>query len=168
MSVEPSPTPADLEDRLAPELRGGDDPGLWLDAARRAAADVAGLDARLESPPRHVVLTLTRVRRVNRGVHPDATATLSLSWERERGGAWEFAGPTPRIRSGRGRFHATVCLPVGTNGLAWADVLVIWRPGAPWARERDGGPRDHETGRQTYRYRRESDGAWSFVGVNEE
>lgn len=136
---------------------------------------MARLDA-IPGPPRHVTLSLARVPRRGAGVHPDESATLRLSWERARGDdAWRFAGTRPRVRSRRGSFTATVCLPAGTNGLAWVDALVLWRPHLPWADEASdapsrparGGPGDHETGRQTYRYRREPDGSWRFLGAHE-
>src|SRR5262245_7414379 len=77
----------DFDSRLAPELRGGDDPALWHDALRRVAEDVAGLDRDLETPPRHVLLSVVRIRSGRPGAHPDDKPTLRLSWERDRGDA---------------------------------------------------------------------------------
>lgn len=152
-----------IEEQFDRELRGGDDRTLWEDLAPRVASDVAALDRRLESPPRHVTLSLARVPRHRGGVHPDEQATLHLAWERDRDGdRWRFAGAHPRVRSRHGWYTATVCLPAGTAGLAWVEALVLWRPRLPWA-----PPEDHETGRQTYRYRRDADGSWRFVGVKD-
>ena len=155
-----------LAARFDDELRAGDDRALWEDVAARVAEDVAGLEARLESPPRHVTLALVRMRRRNAGVHPDDDVTLRLAWERDRGSdAWAFAGSQVHVRSRRGHYTVTACLPAGTTGLAWVDVLVLWRPHLP--RGASAAGEDHETGRQTYRYRREADGRWRFVGVHE-
>jgi hypothetical protein len=166
-----------LAARFDDELRAGDDRALWEDVAARVADDAAGLDVRLESPPRHVTLALVRMRRRGAGVHADDDVTLRLAWERDRGaGTWTFAGARPHLRRRHGFYSATACLPAGTTGLAWVDVAVLWRPRAPWAlqaapdprdRRPGGGRGDHETGRQTYRYRREADGSWRFVGVHE-
>jgi hypothetical protein len=149
---------------LAPELRGGDDPALWRDALCRVAEDVAGLDRDLETPPRHVLLSIVRIRGGKPGAHPDDRPTLRLAWERDRGDSgWRFAGAHPRTRSRHGSYTATLCLPAGTNALAWVEAVVLWRPHVPWA-----APEDHETGRQAYRYRREAGGSWSFLGIHEE
>ena len=149
------------------ELRGGDDRALWEDVAARVAGDVAALDRLPEAPPRHVTLVLARVRRARDrarpGAHPDDHATLHLAWERDRGDAtFRFAGRHPHVRSRHGAYSATVCVPAGTNRPAWVEALVLWRPRRPW-----GPPEDHETGRQTYRYRRESDGSWRFLGTED-
>lgn len=153
-----------LAARLDEELRGGDDRRLWEDVAARAASDAAALDAGLPTPPRHVTLVLARVPRRPAGPHPDEEATVRLAWERGRDEpAWRFAGEHPHVRRRRGAYSATVCVPVGTNGLAWVDVLVLWRPRLPWA-----PPEDHETGRMAYRYRRKADGSCGFLGTREE
>lgn len=157
-------TPADFESRLEPELRAGDDRSLWRDVLCRVADDVAKLDRTLETPPRHVLLSAVRIRGGRPGAHPDDRPTLRLAWERDRGDeTWSFAGPNPRTRSRHGAYTATVCLPGGTTGLAWVEAVVLWRPHLPWA-----PPEDHETGRQSYRYRREADGSWCFLGVHED
>ena len=153
----------DLPRRLAPELRAGDDADLWSDAALRVAADVASLDAALETPPRHVLLTLARVRRRRAGVHPDDHATMQLSWERDRGDpAWRAADEHAKVRRRKGSFTATLCLPAGTVSLAFVDALVLWRPHLPGEQASE-----HETGREVYRYRRDSDGRWRFLGRTE-
>lgn len=173
-----------LGDRFDEELRAGDDRPLWEEVAVRAAEDAAGLDLRLETPPRQVTLFLARMRRHRGGVHPDHGATVQMAWVRQRGEAvWTYAGLRPHVRSRRGCFTASVCVPAGTVGLAWVEVVVLWRPHAPWAAQgaadgaahgadRGGGRGatrgDHETGRQTYRYRREADGSWCFLGVRDE
>jgi len=167
---------ADLsfEAALGPELRRGDDPALWFDVLRRVADDVAGLDRALESPPRHVVLTIVRIRGGRLTAHPDDRPTLRLAWERDRGDAgWRFVGTNPRVQRHHGSYTATACLPGGTNGLGWAEAIVLWRPHLPAlpaeaGLRRGGTPTDeHETGRQSYRYRREADGSWSFLGIHE-
>jgi len=155
--------PGDFLDRLDPELRAGDDRDLWADAVLRVAADVEALDRRIETPPRHVVLTVARVRRHRPGTHPDDHATMHLAWERDRGeSGWRFAGESVRVRRRRGSFTATLCLPAGTVSLAYVEALVLWRPHLPWAL-----PSEHETGREVYRYRRDSEGRWAFLGRTE-
>lgn len=155
--------PGDFLDRLAPELRAGDDRDLWTDAVLRVVSDVEALDARTETPPRHVVLTVARVRRHRPGTHPDDHATMQLAWERDRGDAeWRFAGEHARIRRRRGSFTAALCLPAGTVSLAYVEALVLWRPHLPGA-----PPSEHETGREVYRYRRTSEGRWAFLGTTE-
>lgn len=146
--------------RLAPELRGGDDPALWELAVRRVLEDVAKLP-RLEPAPRHLLLTFARVPAKHAGPHPDDGASMSLSWEKDRDDdAWRFAGAHPRVRSRRGSYSATVCVPQGSMRLAFADVVVLWRPRLPWA-----PPQDTEMGRQVYRFTRTPDAAWRFAGV---
>jgi hypothetical protein len=114
-------------------------------------------------PWEHVVLSVVRVRWHCLGTHPDAHATLHLSWERDRGDpAWRFLGEHPHLRRKHGSFSATLCLPAGTAGLAWVEALVLWRPHLPGA-----PPSEHETGREVYRYRRDADGRWRFVGLSE-
>ncbi len=145
--------------RLREEFHGGDDEELWALAARRAAADVERLfDA--ERSPRHVLLTIARVRGKNPGLHPDDHATFQLSWERSRGDAgWTFVGAHPRVQRRRGSYTATLCIPAGTVRLAYLDLVVLWRPRLPWA-----GPEDTEMGRQVYRFRREPDSTWRLLG----
>jgi hypothetical protein len=110
-----------------------------------------------------VLLAVVRMRSGKPGAHPDDHPTLHLCWERDRGDPeWRFAGENPRTRSRHGGFTATICIPAGTNALGWVEAVVVWRPHLPWAT-----PDDHETGRQSYRYRREADGNWNFLGVRE-
>jgi hypothetical protein len=149
-------------ERLRAEFHGGDDAELWALAARLVAADVVKLDAGLEPAPRHVLLTFARVRRERAGIHPDAHATFALSWGRARGGSWQFVGEHPHVKRHRGSYWATVCLPAGTARLAFVDAVVLWRPHLPWA-----PPTDTEMGRQSYRFRREPDGRWKFLGARD-
>jgi len=159
----------ELEERLVPELRGGDDRELWLDAATRLADQIAAFDGTLPSPPRHVVLNLAKTRKHRPGIHPDQHAAFTLAWERDRGDpSWRFAGETARIQRRRGVYSATLCLPAGTAQLAWHDVLVLWRPTLPVAPQRDDddGPAVlHETGREFLRYRRDAQSRWVFLGT---
>lgn len=145
---------------LAEELRAGDDVVLWRDAARRLAAECEALDTRPEAPPRHVVLVIAKTRKHRAGVHPDASAIFTHAWERDRGGPWTDAGARARVRSRRGHFSATLCLPQGTAQLAWIDAVVLWRPGLPWA-----PPGDTETGRLVLSWRRDATGAWVRGGT---
>lgn len=148
--------------RLSPELRGGDDRELWEHVVRGVMADLAKL-ASLDPAPRHLFVTFARVPGKRAGLHPDEHASLRLTWERDRGEpAWRFAGENPHIKRQRGSYWATVCVPQGTNRLAYADVLILWRPRLPWA-----GPEATEMGRQSYRFRREGDMKWRFGGVQE-
>jgi hypothetical protein len=165
---------ASFEAVLGPELRSGDDRSLWIDVLRRVAFDVAGLERVLTAPPRHVVLAIVRIRAGRIGGHPDDRPTLRLAWERDRGDpGWRFAGTNPRVRSHHGCYTTTVCVPGGTIGLGWVEVVVLWRPHLPTfveqtqARRGNAPAEDHETGRQSYRYRREADGSWRFLGVHE-
>ena len=148
--------------RLSPELRGGDDRTLWQLAVREVMADVANLDE-IEPAPRHVLVAFARVPGKRAGIHPDAEASLFLAWEKDRGDAeWLFAGTHPHVKRHRGSYTAAVCIPQGTTRLAFADVVVLWRPHLPWA-----PPEDTEMGRQRYRFRRDGDGAWRFGGTSE-
>lgn len=145
--------------RLSPELRGGDDRALWDLVVRHVTADVARLDA-LDPAPRHLLLAFARVPGKHAGLHPDEHASMHLAWERDHGEpAWRFAGANPRVRRRRGSYTATVCVPQGTTRLAYADVVVLWRPRLPWA-----PPEDTEMGRQTYRFGRDGEARWRFGG----
>jgi hypothetical protein len=162
----------ELEERLVPELRGGDDRDLWTDAATRLAEEIAAFDTTLASPPRHVVLTLAKTRKHRPGIHPDQHAAFTLAWERDRGDAeWRFAGERAHVKRRRGVFDATLCLPAGTAQLAWHDALVLWRPTLPWAPQHDEGRDEHapavhhETGREYLRYRRDAQARWVFLGT---
>ena len=66
------------------------------------------------------------------------------------------------MRSRRGGYTVTVCIPAGTVRLGSVDALVLWRPRLPWA-----PPEDREVGRQKYRFRRDPEGRWKFFGVRE-
>jgi hypothetical protein len=89
---------------------------------------------------------------------------MHLAWERDHGEPeWRFAGAHPRVRRRRGAYTATVCVPQGTTRLAYADVVVLWRPHLPWAPFEDT-----EMGRQTYRFTRDPKSKWWFGGVREE
>lgn len=149
--------------RLSPELRGGDDRALWQLVVRHVTADVRKLDA-LDPAPRHLLLAFARVPGKRAGLHPDDEASMHLAWERDHGEReWRFAGANPRVRRRRGAYAATVCVPQGTTRLAYADVVVLWRPRLPWA-----PPEDTEMGRQTYRFGRDGEAKWRFGGVREE
>jgi hypothetical protein len=148
--------------RLSAELRGGDDRELWELVVRRVTADLAHLDA-LEPAPRHLLVTFSRVPGKRAPSHPDEQASLAVSWERDRGAPWTAVGGHPHVKSRRGSYSASVCVPQGTNRLAFVDVLVLWRPRLPWA-----PPQDTEIGRQTYRFRRDADSHWHFAGVRGE
>jgi hypothetical protein len=149
--------------RLSPELRGGDDRPLWALVVREVMADVAKLE-RIEPAPRKLLVAFARVPGKRAGLHPDDQASLFLAWERERDESeWRFAGTHPHIERRRGTYAASVCVPQGTTRLAYADVVVLWRPRAPWA-----PPNDTEMGRQTYRFRRDADSTWRFAGVRDE
>jgi hypothetical protein len=149
--------------RLGPELRGGDDRTLWELVARQVAADLAALEL-LEPAPRHLLVSFARVPGKRAGLHPDEQASLSLSWEKDRGEReWRFVGGHPHWKSRRGAFAASVCVPQGTNRLAYADVLVLWRPHLPWA-----PPQDTEIGRRVHRFRRDADSNWRHGGSREE
>ena len=149
--------------RLEPELRGGDDRALWALAVRTVMADVAQFD-RIDPVPRHLLIAFARVPGKRTGLHPDEQASLFLAWERDRDEpAWRFAGTHPHVKRHRGSYTAAVCVPQGTTRLAFADVVVLWRPHLPWA-----GPEDTEMGRQTYRFRRDGDATWRFGGAREE
>jgi hypothetical protein len=156
---------ADCEEilaRLSPELRGGDDRELWALAVRRVSADLEKLGG-LDPAPRHLLVSFARVPGKHAGVHPDDGASMSLSWEKDKGeSAWRFAGPHPRVKSRHGSYAASVCIPQGTTRLAFVDVLVVWRPRLPWA-----PPQDTEIGRQSYRFTRGPDAAWRFSGLRE-
>lgn len=152
----------EILERLSPELRGGDDRALWALAVRRVAADLDKLDG-LDPSPRHLLVSFARVPGKHAGVHPDDGASMSLSWEKDRGeSAWRFAGAHPRVKRHRGSYAAAVCIPQGTSRLAFVDVVVLWRPHLPWA-----PPTDTEMGRQSYRFTRGPDAAWRFAGVRE-
>jgi len=148
--------------RLSPELRGGDDRALWELVVREVMTDVAKLE-RLEPSPRRVLLAFARVPGKRAGLHPDEHASLFLAWEKDRDEAeWRFAGTHPHVERRRGAYAASVCVPQGSTRLAYADVVVLWRPRAPWA-----GPEDTEMGRTSYRFRRDADSTWRFGGVRE-
>ncbi len=141
--------------QLSPELRDGDDRALWQLVVRHVTSDVARLDA-LDPAPRHLLLAFARVPVKHAGLHPDEHASMHLAWERDHGAReWRFAGAHPRVRRRRGAYAATVCVPQGTTRLAYADVVVLWRPRLPWA-----PPEDTEMGRQTYRFGRRPDHTW--------
>jgi hypothetical protein len=160
--LPPDLAAAPVLERLAPELRGGDDATLWALVVRHVVGDLAKLDA-LDPAPRHLLVTFARVPGRHAGPHPDDAASMSLSWEKDRDDAeWRFAGEHPRVRSRRGAYAATVCVPQGTNRLAFADVLVLWRPRLPWA-----PPQETEIGRQSYRFLRNADASWRFAGARE-
>ena len=149
--------------RLSPELRGGDDRALWELAVREFMSDVAQFD-QLDPSPRRLLVAFARVRGKHAGIHPDEHASLFLAWERGRDDAgWRFVGTHPHVERRRGTYAASVCVPQGTTRLAYVDVVVLWRPRAPWA-----GPEDTEMGRQLYRFRRDADAKWRFGGVREE
>lgn len=148
--------------RLSPELRGGDDRSLWELAVREAMTDVAKLES-LDPAPRHLLIAFARVPGKHAGLHPDEQASLFLAWEKDRGETeWRFAGTHPHVKRHRGFYTAAVCIPQGTNRLAYVDVTVLWRPRLPWA-----PAQDTEMGRQTYRFRRDPDARWRFGGVRE-
>lgn len=155
----------ELDSVLADELRRGDDAALWRGAALRAAEEIAGLDLRLEAPPRHVHLALAKPRRRTDGGHEDDSPVFAAWWERERGGAFAPVRGTPRLRRRRGHFVATLLLPGGTEGLAWIDALMLWRPHLPWAPPDAAG--SHEIGRSRQRWRRDADARWVFAGMDD-
>jgi hypothetical protein len=148
--------------RLSPELRGGDDRALWELVVREVMTDVGKLES-LEPAPRHLLVAFARVPGKRAGIHPDEQASLFLAWERDRDESeWRFAGTHPHIERRRGSYAASVCVPQGTTRLAYVDVVVLWRPRAPWAQ-----PEDTEMGRQLYRFRRDGDSTWKFGGVRD-
>jgi hypothetical protein len=147
---------------LSPELRGGDDRVLWGLVVRAVTADLAKLDA-LETPPRHLLVSFARVPGKRAGIHPDEQASLRLAWEKDRGEtAWRFVGDSPHVKSRRGSYAASVCVPQGTTRLAYVEVVVLWRPHLPWA-----APTETEMGRQAYRFQRDPDSTWRFLGQRE-
>jgi hypothetical protein len=164
--------------RLSPELRGGDDRALWELAVRETMSDVAKLDG-IDPVPRRLLVAFARVPGKRAGIHPDEQASLFLAWERDRDESeWRFVGTHPHVERRRGSYAAAVCVPQGTTRLAYVDVVVLWRPRAPWA-SRETVPRtvsygpgrcpqDTEMGRQLYRFRRDADAKWRFGGVREE
>jgi len=148
--------------RLAPELRGGDDRALWELVVRETMSDVGKLD-QIEPAPRHLLVAFARVPGKRAGLHPDEQASLFLAWERGRDEPeWRFVGTHPHVERRRGSYAASVCVPQGTTRLAYVDVVVLWRPRAPWA-----PPEDTEMGRQIYRFRRDADSTWRFGGARE-
>ncbi|NDP42775.1 MAG: hypothetical protein GZ089_08685 [Aromatoleum sp.] len=161
-TTEMTETSGEILARIAPELRGGDDREMWQVAVRQVLADVEKLGG-LDPSPRHLLVAFARVPGKRAGLHPDEQATLFLAWERNRDDrGWRFAGTHPHVKRHRGSYTAAVCIPQGTTRLAYADVVVLWRPHLPWA-----PPEDTEMGRQTYRFRRDADATWRFAGVRE-
>jgi hypothetical protein len=149
--------------RLSPELRGGDDRALWELAVREVMSDVSKFD-QIDPVPRRLLVAFARVPGKRAGLHPDEQASLFLAWERGRDEPeWRFVGTHPHVERRRGSYAAAVCVPQGTTRLAYVDVVVLWRPRAPWA-----PPQDTEMGRQLYRFRRDADAKWRFGGVREE